>query len=471
MTVKGGSREVLGIAWPLIITTASYSVMQFFDRVFLANYSGDALRAVVPASILAFTFICGFRAVVVYANTFVAQYHGAGEPRNCALATMQSLILSFVVWPLILLLIPVGRAFFRLADHPPAVLAGELDYFTIALFGSITNILSLGAASFFIGRGKTFFLMSAVIVGNSLNILLNYLLIFGKFGLPEMGIRGAALGTVLSPIATIAILLTSFFSKKTDREYNTRSSFQIRFDLMKRMIRFAFPSGIHFALHIGSFAFFVVMVGRIGPTELAASNIVLSVNLFAFLPMIGLGLATQTLLGQYMGAGDPRSAERSVLSALKIGFIYIALIGSTFVIMPNQYIALFTGDADQLIAREEVFEMVRILMLMLVFRGLADMVDIVLSNALKGAGDTRFVMVFSLATAWTMLGVCVYLIIEVFNASVYVAWAWAILYLIVMAVGYWLRFKSERWKTIDLLGKRETPPAFNPDIEVLAPAD
>jgi multidrug resistance protein, MATE family len=465
---KGHWREVLKLAWPLVISTASFSVMQFCDRVFLANYSGDALRAAVPASILSFTFVSGFRAVVAYANTFVAQYYGAGRKHDCALATMQAVILSFLLWPLILLSIPLGRAFLILADHPPAVLSGELEYFTITLLGGITNLLPLAAASFFIGRGRTFIMMAAIVIGNIVNILLDYILIFGKFGLPEMGIRGAAIGTVAAGLVTPLILLCVFFSKRCDREYGTRASIRLKPALMKRMIRFALPAGVHFALHIGSFAFFVVMVGRIGPTALAASNIVLSVNLFAFMPMVGLGLAAQTLLGQYVGSGDPKSGYRSVISALKIGAVYISCVGASFALFPAQYISLFTSDSPQTVSAGEVYGTVRILMLMLIARGFADMIDIVLSNALKGAGDTKFVMVFSLALAWTMLGGGEYLIIEVFGGGIYLAWSWAILYLIVMAIGYWLRFQSGRWRDIDLLGRRLAPPlATDPEAFVV----
>lgn len=468
-TVKqpGHSGEVLKIAWPLIISTASFSVMQFSDRAFLANYSGDALRAAVPASILAFTFVCGFRALVAYANTFVAQYYGAGEKHNCSLATMQAIILSFALWPLICLLIPLGRHLLIMADHPPAVLAGELEYFTIILLGGISSMLPLAAGSFFIGRGKNATLMAAIVIGNVVNIVLDYMLIFGKFGLPEMGIRGAAIGTVSAGLVTPLILLAIFFSKPCDREYGTRSSLRLKPELMRRMVRFAFPSGVHFTLHIGSFAFFVVMVGRIGPTALAASNIVLSVNLFAFMPMVGLGLAAQTLLGRYVGAGDQKSAYRAVISSLKIGAVYIACIGATFILFPSQYIAIFTSESPGAVSAGEVRDTVRILMLMLVVRGFADMIDIVLSNALKGAGDTKFVMVFSLALAWTMLGVGEYIIIEVLKAGIYVAWVWAILYLIVMALGYWIRFKSGKWRKIDLLGKRMSPP-LTTDPQALA---
>ncbi len=464
---SGSGKEVLRVAWPLIISTASFSVMQFCDRAFLAHYSGDALRAVVPSGILAFTLICGFRALVAYSNTFVAQYYGAGEHKLCSLATMQGVILSFLLWPVILTLIPLGRGLLMLANHSPPVLADELNYFTLIMLGSITNILGIAAASFFIGRGKTIFLMTVLIFANSLNVALDYALIFGKWGFPSLGIRGAAIGTVVSGSTIPLLLLTLFFSKACDRKFATRAAVKFKFGMMKRMIRFALPSGISFAIHIGSFAFFVVMVGRLGPVALAASNIALSVNLFAFMPMIGLGLAAQTLTGQYLGAKDPDSAARAVFSSLKIGVVYIILIGITFVLMPHQYIALFTGSGDSVIHSDQVFECVRILMLFLVVRGLADIVDIILSSALKGAGDTKFVMIFSVATAWLMLGVGEYLIIEVFKSNIYVAWGWSILYLIVTATGYALRFHAGNWRNIDLMGI-ELPEPLSADIEAIS---
>lgn len=125
--VPGGYREVLRIAYPLIISTGSFSLMQFVDRVFLARHSMVSIQAALPAGLLSFTLICAFMALAGYANTFVAQYHGRGDPEGCSRATAQGVWLSMLSWPLILLLVPLGRFLLQNAGHAPDVLAQELD--------------------------------------------------------------------------------------------------------------------------------------------------------------------------------------------------------------------------------------------------------------------------------------------------------------------------------------------------------
>ncbi|MDZ4198947.1 MAG: MATE family efflux transporter, partial [Kiritimatiellia bacterium] len=131
----GGYREMLTIATPLIISMASFTLMQFADRIFLARYSAEAIQASLPAGILAFTLMSFFHALVGYAGTFVAQYHGAGSKEGCSRSTAQGIWMSFLSLPLLWALIPVGGWILVLANHPPAVLAEEKIYFDLLMAG------------------------------------------------------------------------------------------------------------------------------------------------------------------------------------------------------------------------------------------------------------------------------------------------------------------------------------------------
>jgi multidrug resistance protein, MATE family len=150
-----GYREVLRVAYPLIISMGSFTMMQFCDRMFLAWYSAISIQAGLPAGILSFTVICGFMALAGYANTFVAQYHGAGDKRGCSAATAQGVFLALASWPLMLLLMPAGQWVLRVSGHAPAVLREELTYFNILMIGSVTAPLGAAISSFFTGRGDT----------------------------------------------------------------------------------------------------------------------------------------------------------------------------------------------------------------------------------------------------------------------------------------------------------------------------
>ncbi|HBA84450.1 MAG TPA: MATE family efflux transporter [Verrucomicrobia bacterium] len=463
----GGYRETLRVAYPLIISTGSFTVMQFCDRMFLAWYSSSAIKAALPAGILSFTFICGFMALAGYANTFVAQYHGAGDRLGCSRATAQGVILSLLSWPLMLLLMPVGFWILKLSGHAPDVLADELIYFKILMWGSVTVPLGSAIGSFFTGRGDTFTNMIATIVANVVNIVLDYALIFGRWGFPEMGIAGAAWATIVSGLVTPAILFALYFcQQKLVAEYDTWKTFRWDGALLWRMVRFGAPSAVHLLLDISSFTLFVLWVGRMGGTEQAASNIALSINNLAFMPLIGMSIAASILVGQYQGRRDSATAERASWSALKIGWIYMLIVALTFILFPRAYFSLFTDRSASGVLLADILPMGRYLLLMMAVWGLMDAANLILSGALKGAGDTRFVMYYSVAMNWCFWITGEALIIFVFDGGLLAAWSWLTAYVMLTAFGFFWRFRGGRWKTIDLL-ERETPrqPSAGPGAE------
>ena len=467
----GGWRELIRVAWPLIINSGAFAVLNFSDRLFLSWYGETEFRASLPAGILFFTLVCGFMALAGFTNTLVAQFAGAGDRRGCARATAQGIIVALISIPLIALLIPVGLWMLRFSGHGAEVLALEEDYFKILMWCGGGMTLSSALSSFFSGRGQTFIIMGCNLAANGLNILLNYLFIFGKGGFPEMGIAGAGWATVIGSWTSPLIFALLYFSKPVNEGFQTIKN--LRYDkwLFRRLIRFGLPSGLHWFLDVAAFTIFVMLVGRMGPVAHIASNIALSVNLIAFMPMIGMGMAASILVGQYLGRNQPEYAERIGWLTLKIGIGYILVIGATFLLFPALYINVFAGNTAEVISSEELMKTARILLAMLAIWGTADACAIIVSGALKGAGDTHFVMYFQSAAAWGFLVLGQLLIVLVFEAGVYISWAWTLLYIILLGIGFVLRFRSERWKSIDLLDRRvpvtpEAARSVQPGIEL-----
>lgn len=457
--VPGGYRDVLAIAWPLIISTGSFTVMQFVDRIFLARYSPLSIQAALPAGILSFTMICGFMAIAGYANTLVAQYHGAGNPHACARSTAQAFWFSLMTWPLLLLLIPVGNWLLTSAGHPPAVLAEERQYFSILLGGGGLVVLNSAISSFFTGRGETFLNMVAVVAGNVVNIVLDYALIFGNFGLPEMGIRGAAWATNIAGLVTPLILFVLYLTERYHTVYATRRHWRFESDLFLRLLRFGVPAGIHFLLDIASFTVFVLLVGRMGELSLAVSNIALSINMVAFMPMVGISIATATLVGQYQGMKDSTTAAKSGWTALRIACLYMVLIGITYILLPRAYFSLFAPAEGSGWTLDQLVDHGRWLLWMMAAWGLFDAANLVLSGALKGAGDTRFVMWYSVLMGWLVLVPVITVLVLFFGAGLFVAWGVLTAYVMVLAIGYWWRFAGGSWKSIAVI---EATPAAPP---------
>jgi len=449
----GGYREMWRIVAPLILSMASYTIMQFCDRVFLSRYSSVTIQAALPAGVLAHTLICFFQALTGYAGTFTAHYHGAKDPAQCVRATVQGLWLALASWPLILLQIPFGTWLMTLGGHAPEVLAAEKTYFVILMAGGIMVPLNSAIGGYFMGIGRTKVNMVANTLGCSLNIVLNYAMIFGHWGVPAMGIAGAAYATLISGFVTCLVQVVLFLKERHVLSVGWRLALRLDLPLVGRIVRFGLPSGLQLVMDVGSFAVFIMLTGRLGDLALAASNIAFSINNLAFAPLLGFGLAASTVVGHHQGARHPEAARRAGYTGLKMGLIYMCVIGATFVLFPKGYFELFRSK-DAAFTADELLSLGRPMLLMMTAWGLLDTVSIVLSGALKGAGDTRFVMVYMILGSWLVLVPGSLLLLHA-GAGILGLWGWLAVYVCVLAVGFWWRWQQGRWKNIRVIECRE----------------
>ena len=448
----GGYREVWRVAAPIIVTMASFTLMQFFDRIFLARHGSVSLRAALPAGIMAFTLTSFFQMLAGYAGTFVAQYHGAGRKKDCGRATAQGIWLSLLTWPLGLALIPVGIWFLAIAGHSPDVFGAERIYLAILMvscgFWSLTHAIS----GFFSGRGDTRTPMRASLIANLINIVLDYALIFGKWGFPAWGIAGAAVATVVSAALQAGLLLAIYFRPRFRAEYGTVSGLRFDWSLMKPLLRFGTPSALQTLQDVGAFTFFIVLLGRMPAADMAASNIAFSINMVAFMPLMGMGIAASILVGQYQGAQNSSMAERAGFTALKMSWMYMAVVALTFILFPKPYFSLFTGDGPDMVSLDEVLHQGRWLMVLLSLWGALDAINLVLGGALKGAGDTRFVLICTSLATWLIWIPGEAALVIWFDAGLIAAWLWMTLFVLLLSIGFWFRFRSGRWKSIEMIG-------------------
>ncbi|MFH1113239.1 MAG: MATE family efflux transporter [Pseudomonadota bacterium] len=452
----GGYREVLRIAVPLILSTASVTVTLFADRMFLSWYSLSAVAASTPGGIMFFTICSFFLGTAQYVNTLVAQHHGSNDKPACSRAVWQGVWFAFLSFPLILAAIPVGAAVLARSGHDPDLVRLETEYFSILMLGGAALPFNAALASFFSGRGKTRVVMWGNLMGNAANVLLDYLLIFGNLGFPEMGIRGAAIATAVTGIIPPVFWACLFLSRKYQPHYRSRNEMCLDRRLFELLLRYGVPSGVQFFLDVASFTAFILLIGRLGETDLAATNIVLSIEMLSFLPMVGMSIATAILVGEYIGRSDLRTAERSVYSALRMALAYSGILAVLYFLIPEVFIGVFrygvgNGPEFDAVAKKAVV-ILRLIAVFTVF----DTVFIVFSGALKGAGDTKFAMWAQIIAAWVFFVPPVYVIVEILDMGVTAAWCWGVAYVVALGTIFWRRFHSGRWKSIRMIEVKNT---------------
>ncbi len=444
-------KAILQIAWPLIIANSFWNLQLTIDRVFLGNYSTDALGAAIAVMGVFWTPMALLQQTASYVTTFVAQYFGAKRESEIGPAVWQSIYLSVIGGLLFLLFIPFTGIFFGWVGHTPSLQVLEVEYFNALCYSALPAALVAAASGFFTGLGQTKTIMWINFVGLVANAMLDYVFIFGNWGIPAMGIAGAGYATALANWASAIYGLYLVFKSENELSYRIRSAWQFQFGMMKRFLRYGLPSGLQWALEGLAFTVFLIFVGRManGNAALASSGIAVTVMMLSVLPALGLAQAVMVLVGQNLGEKKPEEAAAWTWSGVQVAAMYIIGIGLTFIAFPNFYLSWFENSSDPLLWAQVKTIVPYLLMYVALFTSF-DSMNLVFSFALKGAGDTRFVTAVALIVPWPLMVLPTWILKDA-EGAVYWAWGAASLYGITQALIFWRRFVGGKWKTMSVI--------------------
>ena len=440
-------REIALIALPMVVSQASETVMLFVDRLFLSRLGKLYIAGAMSGGLTSYNVASLFLGIVGYVNAVVAQHDGAGDRRACARATYQSLRLSLVAWPLLILTIPLIRLFFRAMGHLPEQVDLEMTYFRILMMGSVLNLARMTLAGFFIGLGRTRTVMLANVAGMLVNVPANWVLIYGHFGVPALGMTGAALGTLLGSLTITLILLGAFLSAKNRREYGTASEWRFDRRLSRIIMEYGTPAGFETFLNVGAFNFFVQLMQSYGPDTAASVTIAFNYDMVAFVPMLGLGFAATTLTGRYVGAQDVRSAERATMLTLRTAWSYALVMIALFVSAARPLVNVFAADLG-----ENVAGTARTMLRLAAIYVLADATQLIFAGSLRGAGDTKYVMRISVVLHWVFAALA-WTLIKIVRIPPVSMWGVFIGFVLSMGTAMYLRYRLGSWRGMSLVEK------------------
>lgn len=444
-------KSIIKLVWPLALGMANNAIMQFADRVFLSRESEVSLAAVFPASMLALVFTCFFQSIVAYSGTFVAQFKGAQDSKGCVRSYVAGLMLSAFSAVAIFLLIPIGFYIFQMSGHEGELLAKEKMYYGIIMGGGFATCAATAAQCFFTGLGVTRIVFWANIFGNVLNIILNYFLIFGVGPIPPLGISGAAIATVVSQFSQFLLLMGIALKRpEINGLKNLFNHGWIEFrNLLWKIIKVGVPSGVYSVLNMLSFTIFVFITANVGVTELAVSNAVFAVNYLLLAPVEGFAVGAGTLVGQYQGAGRNDYAWKAGNMTLILAESFIVVGAILAVVFYRPLLGLFIENAEALKA-EQFMSLGFILFLLMAAWQCFDTADVTIAGALKGAGDTKFVMMLMLVCAF-LIWMPLLFIVNHYHPTMPALWATMIVYIIIISIATLARWKWGPWRKIKLI--------------------
>jgi len=447
---ESGYREVLVISIPLILSTGAWSILLFFDRMFLAWYSPASIAAAMPAGMTSFAMLCFFIGTAAYVNTFVAQYFGADEEHKIGAIVWQGIYFSSLS---LLVIIPayfLARFFFDMVGHEPEVRLQETVYFKILMYSSVFMVLNNALGSFFSGLGKTLVVMWVSLLITAINIGLDYCLIFGNFGFPEMGIRGAATASNIAVISGSILYLYLVFQKKYRDRFNLNIAWKFNAALFRRLIHFGAPNGLRLFIDMSAFTAFLMFVGTLGTLEGVSTNIAFNIEALSFLPMVGLMIGVAVIVGQRLGENKPELAEKAAWSAVHIAVAFFGILALLYLIVPQLFIYPFTikGSLTQLV---EVQETVAVLLRFIAFFCLLDAIFLVFLGVLEGAGDTHFVLKMSILLSIGCFIIPCYIYLRYFDASLYGFWWIITINVLIYCLVFFWRFSKGPWRTMRVI--------------------
>lgn len=445
----GGVPDLLAIALPMVVSTAADGVMTFTDRLFLARVGSEQMNAALGGGISFQMMLFFFMGLTGYSTALVAQYYGSGALRKAPQATFQAVLITLAAWPVILVLKPLVQHFFFTMHLSPTQIQYQIQFMNILAWGGLFGMLRMTMGCFFAGIGKSKIVMVASVTAMVVNVVLDYILIFGKFGLPAMGIQGAALATVSGGASALLILLVAYFRPENRARFDLKHSFRFQPAIMKKLLKYGYPAGLEMFLNFLAFFLMTAMYQSQGRVEATAVTIMFNYDLVSFIPLLGVEIAVTSLAGRYMGAGRPQAAHRSALSAIKTGMGYSVLILILFLFIPETLVRVFHPkefSPDFEAAVPIAVDMIRIAALYV----LAQAVMVSLIGTLRGAGDTFYTMMVSVGANWMFIPL-LYLCLYVFHTSVPVAWLGIVLVYLTFCLVIYRRFRSGKWKKLQII--------------------
>lgn len=459
--------EMLRLAWPLILSSSFWTIQVTIDRMLLTWYDPNAVSAAFMVTMLFWMPFVLLQSTANYSTTFVAQYLGANRPERIGPVVWQALYFSIITGLAFLLYLPFTGPILDWVGHEPAVQALEVDYLWVMGFVAMPGLIVASVSGFFGGRGDSITVMWLNGVGLLVNAVLDYLWIFnredylnhGMLGrwvatLPdwvvlEAGITGAGWATVIGMSTSALVGLALFWRRRFRAEFHTLTGWRFDPSLFLRLMRYGLPAGLQWFLEMTALTAFVMMLGWFGKAEFSASSIAFSINMMAFLPMIGMGQAVAILVGQRLGQNRPDLAARSTWTGFGLCWCYMVTVAVLYVTWPTLFTMPFRSDvgASEWATIETI---VQRLLIFIAIYSVFDALNIIFSFALRGAGDTFFVSMVSLGLSWPMMVIPSYL---TYRAGWSLDWPWifASTYIITIGAILMMRFLYGKWKSMRVI--------------------
>ena len=385
-------RALLTLATPIVVIQVGVMLMGVVDTLMVGHLSAQALAAVAIGNLYFFGVAILAQGILHVLDPLVAQAVGAEDHSSISLALQRGMVLAAVLSiPFSLLMLPV-EPLLALAGQPAEVVPLARDYVWWMVPSTLPFLLFVVLRQTLQAMHHTRSIVWCIVIANTVNALLNYLLIFGHGGFPRLGVVGSALATTTSRWL-MALLLIGLSWSRLRRYLQPFTRKALAPMPVLRMLALGLPIGSQMLLEFGAFAAIALLMGRLGTIQVAGHQVAINLASLTFMVPLGIASSAAVLVGNAVGRGDAMGARRSARTALLCGAAFMSMTALVFLVVPGFLAGLYTTDAAVLGIAISLLPIAGIFQ---VFDGL----QAVGAGVLRGLGDTRAPMIINILGFW-----------------------------------------------------------------------
>jgi putative MATE family efflux protein len=441
LPVNNYYKRILNLALPAIAGLSTQMVVSLVDAAMVGRleHAEYALAAMGIGVLATWALVSFFSSLATGTHVIVARKFGSNDFIGCGLVLNNSLIIGFCIGIAVTIFgIFAAHPFanFFAADKTVGFYAGEFLFYRF--MGIPFFLISVSYRGFFFGINKPKIFMISGIITNLLNILFNYMLVFGNFGMPKMGLAGSGLGSTLATAFDFIFYLIITLLPAYRNKYQSFKNFRIDKNIIKKIYKISIPVSFQNVFILIGFLIFISLTGIIGTLEQAATQAVISTLFISFLPCFGFGIAVQTLVGNNIGSKKFLLAKIYGFEAAKIATYYTFVLGIIFILIPQFVLLIITND-------QSIIEAAKAPLRVAGFAQIFYAIGVVLANGLQAAGKTMYVMLSEVITNLFIFVPLAYLFGIYLNLGL--TWTWVALpvYIIIYSIIILIKFRRGEW--------------------------
>ena len=436
------NKVVFMLAAPVMAQMLLQTLAQIVDMSMVGKLGSEAIAGIGLSFRPLFVAMSIFLGLGAATTALVARSIGANKEDEARDSATQSIITGTMIsFVLAIFTFFAAKQIILFMGAEDGVINNGILYLKGYSPGMFLAFIGLLVTASLRGAGDTKTPFIAGFVENFVNVIGNYILIFGKFGFPAFGVLGAAIATSIARLVSLSIMMYILVKGKAGLHIKLKDFFIIKMSVIKRLFKIGIPAAFERLTQSVALMFTTKIVASLGTTAVAITTLSGNIEQLSFMPAIGFSVAAGTLVGQNLGAKQPSNAEKSGWTAVKMAMLLMGIMGALFILIPEVFIRIYTNEVDVVAGGKLVL---RILGLAQVPQAVA----FAISGGLRGAGDTKAVLYISSFGNFVIRLGLTWLFINVFHWSLWSVYFVMVFDWFVRGALLALRFRQGSWKNI-----------------------